>query len=231
MFVTTQLLSQNILKTLYIQNAWHKATSEMTRDDYSSILTPRSLREEEGRRRQNRHRHLHRNDQGLRTRHSPSSAPSSERKRLNMRREMKSGISNLFKVHATHATHATHTAHTAHTTQSSTKVVAVVIRNRCTLLFVFIDPFGKISLEERVLDLFLGQSRPVLFLLILLADDGRERTGGKFLGRKLETRRGCKSQSSFSNRWVTDLGCNLSEEFKLEFIWFFWHSAGSTGVW
>ena len=75
-------------------------------------------------------------------------------------------VTHFFEVHATHATHTTHAAHT--------HVFLLINLNVGTILFILVYPFAEISLDERVLNLFLRKARPVLFFLFFLAKNNIE---------------------------------------------------------
>ena len=66
------------------------------------------------------------------------------------------GVSTLHSAHATHA----EVLHVI--------IVPVITHWLCLIFLVFVDPLSPVRLDVRVLDLVLGQSRPIGSLLIRL---------------------------------------------------------------
>jgi hypothetical protein len=88
----------------------------------------------------------------------------------------------LFKVHASsHASHAGYTSHTSWHTSHTARTADIHVRSfvESLALFILIDPFAEISLDESVLDFFFGETGPILGLFVLFEENETEGAGGQ----------------------------------------------------
>ena len=93
-----------------------------------------------------------------------------------------SRVGRTYRVEVAHATHTTHAAHAAHSRHPHTAHIEVLVkRGLVPVLLVLVDPLGEVGLDERVPDLVLCQTGPVLRLELLLAEEELQRARRELL--------------------------------------------------
>ena len=93
-------------------------------------------------------------------------------------------VANLCEIHtAIHFRYTSHTPHTPHASHASHCEVGIFHIEILSVLFILIDPLGKVGPDEGRLLLNLLKARPILEFLVLLKKDQVEGTSvQKILG-------------------------------------------------